>query len=229
MVWSSCIVVRRPTSSRLCSEGNELDKTSLITLLIITLAGGMLGSLGVSTLLRSRRGRAIVVQWKWWGLGLYALGVVAVTAAFVAWAYHSVIRNPEPDGSLGSPWPFFAFGIAAGLPFTLFTAIALRHQGRQAADRSRKRKLKPASRQERIEFAKKLEGQVRDYSDDLRNATVKVQGEEGTVLVVRGKINREQAERLVNVLRCELQDLGIERVESGDAEKSWWVRVGIAG
>ncbi len=205
-----------------------MDRTSLIALLVLTLAGGMLGSLGVSTLLRSRRGRAIVVHWKWWGLGLYALAVVAVTAAFVMWAYHSVIRNPEPDGSLGPPWPFFAFGMAAGLPFTLFTAIAVRHQAKQYEERSRKRKLRPASHQERIEFAKKLEGQVRDYSDDLRNATVKVQGKEGTVLVVRGKINREQAERLVNVLRGELQDLGIERVESGDAEKSWWVRVGIA-
>jgi hypothetical protein len=205
-----------------------LDKTSLIALLILTLAGGMLGSLGISTLLRSRRGRTIVVQWKWWGLGLYALAVLAVATVFVAWAYHAVTQNPEPDGSLGSPWPFFAFGIAAGLPFTLFTAIAVRHQAKQSEERSRERKVKPASRQERIEFAKKLEGQVRDYSDDLRNATVKVQGEEGRVLVVRGKINREQAERLVNVLRGELQDLGIERVESADAEESWWVRVGIA-
>ena len=202
-----------------------MDRTSLIALLLLTLAGGMLGSLGVSTLLRSRRGRTVVAGWKWWGLGLYALAVFAVTAVCVVWAYLSVIRFPETDGSLGSPWPFFAFGIAAGLPFTLFTAIAVRHQARQIAERTRRRKLKPASRQERIEFAQKLEGQLREYSSDMRDATVKTQGDKGTVLVVRGKVDREQAEKLVNVLRGELQDLGIERVESGEADKSWWVRV----
>jgi len=202
-----------------------MDRTSLIALLILTLAGGMLGSLGISTLLRSRRGRALVARWKWWGISLYALAVLAVTAAFTAWAYHSVIRNPPLDGSFGSPWPFFAFGVAAGLPFTLFTAIAVRHQARQTAERTRKRQLKPATRQERMEFAKKLEAQLREYSNDLRDATVKTQGEKGTVLAVHGKVNREQAEKLVNALRGELQDLGIERVESGDAEKSWWVRV----
>jgi len=202
-----------------------MDRTSLIALLVLTLVGGMLGSLGASTLLRSERGRAVVARWKWWGLSLYALVVLAAAAVFTVWAYNSVIQNPEPDGSFGSPWPFFAFGVAAGLPFTLFTAIAVRHQAKQVAERSRKRKLKPASRQERLEFAKKLEGQLREYSDELRTATVKTQGDKGTVLVVHGKISREQAERLVNVLRSELQDLGVQRVESGDAEKSWWVRV----
>ena len=158
-------------------------------------------------------------------MSLYALVVLAAAAVFTVWAYSSVIQNPEPDGSLGSPWPFFAVGVAAGLPFTLFTAIAVRHQAKQVAERSRKRKLKPASRQERLEFAKKLEGRLREYSKDLRNATVKVQGAKGTVLAVRGKIEREQAERLVNVLRGELEDLGIERVESAEGEKGWWVRV----
>jgi hypothetical protein len=202
-----------------------MDRTSLIALLFLTLAGGILGSLGVSSLLRSRRGRTVVTGWKWWGLGLYALVVFAVTAVCVVWAYSSVIRFPEADGSLGSPWPFFAFGVAAGLPFTLFTAIAVRHQAKQAAERTRRRKLKPASRQERIEFSRKLEGQLREYSSDLGDATVKTQGAKGTVLVVRGKVSREQAERLVNVLRSELQDLGIERIESADSGKGWWVRV----
>jgi hypothetical protein len=202
-----------------------MDRTSLIGLLIFTFAGGILGSLGVSALLRSKRGRALVGRWKWWGLALYFLAVGAATAGIIAWAYYSVVRNVAPDELLGSPWLFFVFGFAAGLPFTLSSAITVWRDARQAKERSRKRKGKPASRQERLEFAKNLEGQLREYSNDLRDARVLIQGEKGTVVTIHGYINREQAERLVNVLRGDLQDLGIQRVESGDTEKKWWVRV----
>ncbi|UCD23445.1 MAG: hypothetical protein JSW51_10390, partial [Gemmatimonadota bacterium] len=116
-----------------------MDRLSLIMLLILTLTGGMLGSLGLSTLLRSRRGRALVENWKWWGLTLYVVGVLAVSVLCVVWAYRSVIQIPGSDGSLDSPWPFFAFGVAAGLPFTLFTVISVRYQARQLAERARRR------------------------------------------------------------------------------------------
>jgi hypothetical protein len=54
---------------------------------------------------------------------------------------------------------------------------------------------------------------------------VKVKGKESTVVAIHGGVTREQAERLVNVLRGDLLDLGIQRVESGDEEEKWWVRV----
>jgi len=202
-----------------------MDRTSLIGLLFLTFAGGILGSLGVSTLLRSKRGRAMVGSWKWWGMTLYFLAVGAAIAGVVAWAYYSMVRNVAPDELLGSPWLFVAFGFAAGLPFTLSSAVTVWRDGRQAKGRSRRRKAKPASRQERAEFAKNLERQLREYSDDLRDAKVIVQGQDGTVVAIHGDIKSGQAEKLVNVLRGELQDLGFQRVESGDAERKWWVRV----
>lgn len=202
-----------------------MDRSALIGLLVLTFAGGILGSFGVSALLRSKLGRSFVVGWKWWGLALYALTVLAVVAGIVIWAYESLVQNAEPDGSLGSPWTLFLFGFAAGLPFTLPTAITLRHAAKKAEERSRKRRLKPATRRERLEFAKNLEGQLRDFADDLQAAKVVVQGEEDTVIVVHADITRTQAEKLVHVLRGELQDLGFQRVESGAGQTNWWVRV----
>ncbi len=202
-----------------------MDGSALIGLLILTFAGGIVGSFGVSSLLRSRRGRRFIVRLKWWGMALYFLAVGTAIATIVVWAYYSATRNPVPGGSVGSPWLFLAFGFAAGLPFTMATAVTVRRQGRQAEERIRKRKEKPASRQERLEFAKNLEGQLREFSSDLSDAKVMVQGDKGTVVAIHGNITRQQAEKLVNVLRVDLQDLGIERVESGDAAKKWWVRV----
>jgi len=202
-----------------------MDRSSLIGLLVLIFAGGILSSFGVPALLRSKVGRAFLVRWKWWGLVLYALAVLAVVAGIATWAYKSVVQNAQPDGSLGSPWTLFLFGFAAGLPFTLLTAITLRHTAKKAEELSRRRKLKPATRRERLEFAKNLEGQLRDFSDDLQAAKVVVQGEDGTVMVVHADITRTQAEKLVHVLRGELQDLGFQRVESGAGQMKWWVRV----
>jgi hypothetical protein len=203
-----------------------MDTPSLTVLLLLVFAGGILGSLGVSMLLRSRRGRSFVVGWKWWGMALYFVAIVAVMATIVVWVYYSAVRNPEADQPFGSPWLFFACGIAAGLPFTLATVLTVRREARLARERARRRKERPASRQERLEFAKRLEQQLQEYSTDLRDAKVRIQGDKGTVVAIHGNVTREQAEKLVHVLRGDLQDLGIERVESGDVAKNWWVRVG---
>jgi hypothetical protein len=151
------------------------------------------------------------------------LAVSAVIAGIVAWAYFSVINHEQTATTLESPWFFFTFGVAAGLPFTLSTLLSVRRADRVANEKA-KRKT-PASRQERLDFAKELEGQLRDFSENLKDAKVVVKGKESTVVAIHGGITREQAERLVNVLRGDLLDLGIQRIESGDAEDKWWVRV----
>jgi hypothetical protein len=202
-----------------------MDTSSLAILLLTTFAGGILGSLGMSTLLRSQRARSIVVGWKWRGMALYFSSIAVVVAGVVTWVYYSAVRNIGASGSFGSPVLFFVFGIAAGLPFTLATVVTVRRQASMAEERARKRKEKPASRQERREFASKLEKQLQEYSNELKDAKVRIQGDSGTVMTIHGSVTREQAEKLVHVLRGDLQDLGIERVESGDVTKNWWVRV----
>jgi len=200
----------------------------MAVLLLLVFAGGILGSLGVSVLLRSRRGRSFVVGWKWWGMALYFTAIVAAIAGVVVWVYYSAVRNPAASEPFGSPLLFFVCGIAAGLPFTLATVVTVRREARWVRERARMRKEKPASRQERLEFAKRLEEQLQEYSTELRDAKVRIQGDKGTVVAIHGNVTREQAEKLVHVLRGDLQDLGIERVESGDVAKHWWVRVGHA-
>jgi len=205
-----------------------MDTSSLAILLLTTVAGGILGSLGISTLLRSERGRSILVGWTWRGMALYFSSIAVVVVGIVAWVYYSAVRNPGTGPSFGSPVLFFVFGIAAGLPFTLATVVTVRRQAKMAEERARKRKEKPASRQERREFASKLEKQLQEYSNELKDAKVRIQGDRGTVMTIHGNVSREQAEKLVHVLQGDLQDLGIERVESGDVTKNWWVRVAAA-
>ena len=200
-----------------------MDRSTLFSLLALTFAGGMLGNFGPGMAMRSRRGRQFVCKWNWWGVALYVVLVVAAVAGIVTWAYLSVIGEQRDVAALESPLFFFAFGMAAGLPFTLTTLISVRRADRREKERARRKK--PASKQERLDFAKNLEDQIREFSDDLKDARVKVKGKEGTVVAIHGGVTRQQAERLVNVLRGDLLDLGIQRVESGDEENNWWVRV----
>ena len=182
-----------------------------------------MGNFGPGMLMRSRRGRALVCSWKWWGVTLYFLAVGGAVAGIIAWAFYAVINEQQNAATLESPWFFFTFGIAAGLPFTLSTLVSVRRASRMAADKAKRKK--PASRQERLDFAKSLEGQLRDFSGDLKEATVVVKGKENTIVAIHGGVTREQADRLVKVLRGDLLDLGIQRVENGDDDDKWWVRV----
>ncbi len=200
-----------------------MDRGTLFTLLALTFAGGMLGNFGPGMWMRSNKGRAIVTKWKWRGVGLYCLVVGTAIAGIVAWTYLSVVGNQQANATLESPLFFFAFGIAAGLPFTLTTLFSVRRAARIEKERAKRKK--PASKQERLDFAKNLEQQLRDFSEDLKDARVKIKGKESTVVAIHGGVTREQAERLVNVLRGDLLDLGIQRVESGEEEEKWWVRV----
>ena len=200
-----------------------MDRTTLFALLALTFLGGMLGNFGPGILMRSKRGRPIVCGWKWRGVTLYFLAVGAAITGVIAWAYFSVVGGQDAQATLESPLFFFTIGLAAGLPFTLTTLISVRRTARIEAERARRKK--PASKQERLDFAKNLEEQLREFSDDLKEARVKVKGKESTVVAIHGGVTREQAERLVNVLRGDLLDLGIQRVESGDEEEKWWVRV----
>ncbi len=200
-----------------------MERTALFVLLAVTFAGGMLGNLGPTLLMRGRRGREIVSGWRWWGVAIYSLSVAGFVAVVVVWAFRTLLQEQQASSDIGSPWLFFLLGIAAGIPFSIATLFSVRRAERIAKERQRRKK--PASRQERLDFAKRLEKQLREFSPDLKDAQVKVKGKESTVVVFHGGVTREQAERLVNVLRGDLVDLGIQRIESGSADENWWVRV----
>ena len=200
-----------------------MDRSSLFTLLALTLAGGLLGNFGPALLLRTKRGREIAVNLRWWSITVYVVLVLAVAVVVVVWGFRWVTNSQNSENLVGPFWYFLLFGFAVGLPFSLTSLFSVRRSERIARERAKRKK--PASRQERVDYAKTLEGQIREFSNDLSDARVVVKGNAGTVIAIHGSVSREQAERLVDVLKDDLVGLGIQRVESGNEDEKWWVRV----
>ena len=203
-------------------EGTELR--SLVGLSMLILAGGAVGSFGLNSMARAAIGRSAIRRWPWWGLGLYYLAVTGAVVAGVGWILRAVVSGAEVDGFLESPWFFLTFGLMVGLPFTL-PAVTGVWREQHPSRKVRAARQKPASRQDRLEFAKNLERQVREYGGDSRTIDIELHGDKGTVLFFKGDITREEGERLVAALRGDFKAGGFLRVEGQGEHGKWWVRV----
>ncbi len=203
---------------------NSTELLPILGLSMLILAGGIVSSFGANSLFRSRRGRALVRRWRWWGLAMYYLGVVGVVVVGLGWVLRTIVANLDNDALLDSPWFFVTFGVVMGLPFTLPAVTGIWREHREETARAA-RKKKPASRQDRLELAKDLERQLREYVGDSRTITVELDGDEGTVLLFRGEVTREEGERLVAALRRDIDAVDFRRVEGKSAKGKWWVRV----
>ncbi len=135
---------------------DSLELMPLIGLSMLVLAGGVLSSFGANSVVRSGMGRAFVTRWRWWGLMIYYLIIMAVVVTGLGWVLRSLVANLDAESLLDSPWFFFTFGVVMGLPFTLPAVTGVWRQHREQLARAEKKK-KPTSRQERLEFAKGLE------------------------------------------------------------------------
>ena len=203
---------------------DSLELMPIVGLSMLILAGGLLSSFGANTVVRSGMGRAFVTRWRWWGVMIYYLIVMAIVVTGLGWVLRSLVANLDADSLFASPWFFFTFGVVMGLPFTLPAVTGVWRQHREQLARAEKKK-KPASRQERLEFAKDLERQLKEYVGDTRTIQVELQGDEGNVLYLRGEITREQGERLVAALRADIDAVDFRRVEGKSEKGKWWVRV----
>ena len=203
---------------------DSFELMPIVGLSMLILAGGLLSSFGANTVVRSGMGRAFVTRWRWWGVMIYYLIVVAIVVTGLGWVLRSLVVNLDADALFASPWFFFTFGVVMGLPFTLPAVTGVWRQHREQLARAEKKK-KPASRQERLEFAKDLERQLKEYVGDTRTIQVELQGDEGNVLYLRGEITREQGERLVAALRADIDAVDFRRVEGKSEKGKWWVRV----
>jgi len=203
---------------------DSLELMPLIGLSMLVLAGGVLSSFGANSVVRSGMGRAFVTRWRWWGLMVYYLIIMAVVVTGLGWVLRSLVANLDAESLFDSPWFFFTFGVVMGLPFTLPAVTGVWRQHREQLARAEKKK-KPTSRQERLEFAMGLERQLKEYVGDTRTIQVELQGDEGNVLYFRGEITREEGERLVAALRADIDAVDIRRVEGKSEKGKWWVRV----
>ncbi len=203
---------------------DSFELMPIVGLSTLILAGGLLGSFGANTVVRSGMGRAFVTKWRWWGLAIYYLIVMTVVVAGLGWVLRSLVANLDANSLFESPWFFFTFGVVMGLPFTLPAVTGVWRQYLEAQERAEKKK-KPASRQERLEFAKDLERQLREYVGDTRAIKVDLQGADGTVLFLQGEITRQEGERLVAALRADIDAVDFRRVEGKSEKGKWWVRI----
>ncbi len=203
---------------------DSLELMPLIGLSMLILAGGVLSSFGANSVVRSGMGRAFVTRWRWWGLMIYYLIIMAVVVTGLGWVLSSLVANLDAESLFDSPWFFFTFGVVMGLPFTLPAVTGVWRQHREQLARAEKKK-KPTSRQERLEFAMGLERQLKEYVGDTRTIQVELQGDEGNVLCFRGEITREEGERLVAALRADIDAMDFRRVEGRSEKGKWWVRV----
>ncbi len=203
---------------------DSFELMPIIGLSMLILAGGLLGSFGANTVVRSGMGRAFVTKWRWWGVAIYFLVIVTVVVAGLGWVLRSLVANLNTDSLFETPWFFFTFGVVMGLPFTLSAVTGVWRQHRDAQARAEKKK-KPASREDRREFAKDLERQLREFVGDTRTIKVELQGDEGTVLFLQGEITRQEGERLVAALRADIDAVDFRRVEGKSEKGKWWVRV----
>ncbi|MCZ6918480.1 MAG: hypothetical protein O7I93_17025 [Gemmatimonadetes bacterium] len=200
------------------------DLMPLLGLSMLTLAGGLLSSFGANSVIRSPMGRGFVGRWRWWGLLLHYLVVAGVLVGGVGWVLRAMLEAQRLETLFESPWFFLTFGVVMGLPFTLPAVTTVWRDKRESDTRS-KRQAKPASRQERLDFAQDLERQIREYVGESRPIRVRVQGEDGTVLTLEGDIDRRQGERLVAALRDDIASVNFRRVEGKGEKGEWWVRV----
>ncbi len=203
---------------------DSFELMPVVGLSMLILAGGLLGSFGANTVVRSGMGRAFVTKWRWWGLAIYFLVVMTVVVTGLGWVLRSLVANLNTDSLFETPWFFFTFGVVMGLPFTLSAVTGVWRQHRDAQARAEKKK-KPASREDRREFAKDLERQLREFVGDTRTIKVELQGDEGTVLFLQGEITRQEGERLVAALRADIDAVDFRRVEGKSEKGKWWVRV----
>ena len=157
-------------------------------------------------------------------MAIYFLVVVTVVVAGLGWVLRSLVANLNIDSLFESPWFFFTFGVVMGLPFTLSAVNGVWRQHRDAQARAEKKK-KPASREDRREFARDLERQLREFVGDTRTIKVELQGDEGTVLFLQGEITRQEGERLVAALHADIDAVDFRRVEGKSEKGKWWVRV----
>ncbi len=200
-----------------------MNSGEFIFLSLSTLMGGALGSFGLNVLAQRPLLRSIIQRWRWWGLVLFYAVIILTVAAGVTAIVRRVLAAGNDMTLLNSPSFFFLFGFLAGLPFTLptVTSVWRARDGRTG----RRAKPKPATPQQRTEFARGLEKQLREYIDASRSVHLKLQGEKGNILLFEGDITRQEGERLVAALRGDLMDVEIERVEGEVKGSKWWVRV----
>lgn len=192
--------------------------------IIALLLGGLTASIGTPWLLRTARGRALLVNMKRSSLALFALVSLGLGAGAVYWIVTATLDSIGGQPELASPVVMLLLGLGIGLPMSLPGVVLARMDARAKDEKKRKLKDRVFTKDDRRAFAENLGCQVSEFSDPGREVKVTIGGDGGRVLLFEGDMSSEQAERLTAALRSDLKEVGFKRVEDGKS-KNWWVPV----
>ncbi len=188
------------------------------------LLGALSASFGTPWLLRTARGRELLVNMKRSGLALFVVVSLGLGGGAVYWIVTALLDSIGGQPELASAGVMLLLGLAIGLPMSLPGVVLARIDARATDEKKRKRKGRVVTKDDRRAFAEDLGRQVLEFSDPGREVKVTIGGDGGTVLLFEGDMSAKQAERLTAALRPDLKEVGFKRVEVGKP-KNWWVRV----
>jgi hypothetical protein len=193
--------------------------------ILALLAGGLLGSLGLTFLVRRPTPRARLARMSGWTFSASALTAAAVTLAAAIWQARGAVAGGAAGLQAVTPPQLLLFGFLIGVPLSL-PGLLFTWSDARARERARlkKRDFVP-TKDDRRAWAADLASQIEEVSPTPRSVSASIGGEGGRVLVLSGDIGADEAERLTAALRADLAELGFKRVEGGKGSKQWWTRV----
>ncbi len=197
----------------------------LIPHMAALLVGGLVSSFGLTSLARRPSGRVFLGRIKVWGVVVFVVLAVGGLLGGFYWLFSGIREGLDADATVGSPLRYLLLGLGTGLPLSLPGVITAWSDARPEKAEARARKAKAATKHDRLEFAQNLVRQIEEYAEGPRKVSASLTGDDGTVLLFKGDLERHEGDKLVAALRDELQGHGFARVEGEGPKGKWWSRV----
>lgn len=192
----------------------------LLSAFLAFLGGGLTASVSVTVAAHTLRGRAVLAATRGPRFAAAAVGLVVVGAASAIVLVRAFLVLGG-SGATPAPEVLFALGLGLGLPLSLPGLFVVWRTERRKVHR----RLRPATEEERTEFARQVARQIREATRPPRRVVVEATGEEMRILCMSGEVGAAEGDRLASALRQELTDLGFTRVEGRGPGGDWWAPV----
>ncbi len=189
------------------------------------LAGGLVGSLGMTCAARTERGGAALVKLNAWVFALACLALAGAGGAAALWQLRWALAEQGPGLEGITPAQLLLFGLVIGVPMSLPGVVFAWSDAHTKEKAQKKRRDFVPTKDDRRKFADDLVRQIKEVSPKPREVRASVGGDGGRVLMLEGEIDAAEGERLTAALRTDLAALAFKRVEGKHGSREWWSRV----
>ena len=186
--------------------------------------GGLGGSMGPLLLVRRPAIQQKLTRLNGLVLSAIVLALV-VPGVFVVVRFVQSVRDGLGDNSNGfeiTPGTAFLAALAVGLPFAAPHLVVAWLEGRKTEENAQK--AKKATRRERQEYINKLREDLSRFGEG-KSLELSLDGEKGSILLVKGDLDRQAGDRFTAALRPDLAAFGFKRVEGTGPSGNWWSKV----